>query len=194
MSGRVMPCAGIDDIGRETSRIVFALLPGQIEKFLQFFDVGRRIVEPIFVFYRAVVEVAAIPKEIDHVNEPAIFSDFRVEAVTRIKRSGDLRGIAQAQHDFRRQLELVEDLMPYRHQPYRARILEAEIAGTHALFEKSDNLTLDPSYARIRPPHHRQREIVKSSQIVTVEEAENAIVKLDDLPPLPMTPRIVRCR
>src|ERR1700682_2607087 len=172
MSGRVMPCAGIDDIGQQQSEIVFALLPGQIEKFLQFFAADRRVVEPIFVFYIAVVEVDSIPKEIDHVNDPAIFSDFRVEAVTRIKRSGDLRGIAQAQHDFRRQLELVEDLMPYRHQPYRARILEAEIAGTHALFEKSDNPPLDPEYGGIPPTRHRQREIVKSTEIVTVEEVE----------------------
>src|ERR1700730_3317155 len=125
MSGRVMPCAGIDDIGQQQSEIGFALLPGQIEKFFQFLDVARWIVEPIFVFYRAVVEVAAIPKEIDHVNERAIFPDFGVEAVTRIKRSGDLRGVAQGQADLRSQVEFVEDLMPPRHQPYRTRILEA---------------------------------------------------------------------
>src|SRR6267378_2609565 len=172
MSGRVVPCAGIDDIGQQQSEIGVALLPGQIEKFFQFLDVGCRNVEPIFVFYRAVVEVAAISKEIDHVNEPAIFPDFRVEAVTRIKRSGDLRGIAQAQHDLRRQLELVEDLMPHRHQPYRARILEAEIGVAHPRFEKSDDLAPDPGDARLRPPRYRQREIMKSTEIVTVEKVE----------------------
>src|ERR1700730_13758987 len=165
MSGRVMPCAGIDDIGQQQSEIGFALLPGQIEKFFQFLDVARWIVEPIFVFYRAVVEVAAIPKEIDHVNEPAIFPDFGVEAVTRIKRSGDLRGIAQAQHDLRRQLELVENLMPHGHQPYRARILKAEIEIIHSPFEKRDDLAPDSGDPRIRPPCYRQREIVKASQI-----------------------------
>jgi hypothetical protein len=35
---------------------------------------------------------------------------------------------------------------------------------------------------------------VKSTEIVTVEEVEYAVVKLDDLPSLPMAPRIVWCR
>jgi len=35
---------------------------------------------------------------------------------------------------------------------------------------------------------------VKASPVVAVEQAENAVVKLDDLSTLPMTPRIVRGR
>src|SRR5207244_3823325 len=140
------------------------------------------------------VEIARIAKKIDHVNEPSILPVGRVEAVTRIERSGDLRGIAQAQHDFWRQFELVDDLMPHWHQPHRARILEAEIGIAHALFQKTDDLAPDLDDARIRPPCDRQREIVKTSQIVTVEETENTVVKLDDLPALPMTPRVARVR
>src|SRR3974377_1210279 len=84
--------------------------------------------------------------------------------------------------------------MPNRHQPYRPRILKAEIAVAHALFEKSHDLTSYLDHARIRPPRHRQGKIVKVPEIVTVEEAENAGVKIDDLPALPMAPRIVRRR
>src|SRR4029077_5620169 len=160
MSGSVMACAGIDYIGQQQSEIGFALLPVQIEKFFQFLDVGRRIVEPIFVFYRAVVKGAAIPKKIDHVNKPAIFPDFGVEAVARMEGSGDLRGVAQAQHDLWRQFELVEDLMPHWHQPYRARILESEIAVAHPFFEEAYYFVSDFYDARVRPPCHRQREIV----------------------------------
>jgi hypothetical protein len=64
--------------------------------------------------------------------------------------------IAQAEHDLRRQFELVEDLMPNRHQPHRARILKAEIAATHSPFEKSDDLASYLGDARVRPPRHRQ--------------------------------------
>jgi hypothetical protein len=55
-------------------------------------------------------------------------------------------------------------------------------------------LASDLGDPRVRPPRHRQGKIVKASGIVPVEEAENAIVKLDDLPALPMTLRIVRRR
>jgi len=127
------------------------------------------------------------------VNEPPIFSNFGIEPVTRIDRPRDVCGIAQAQYNFRRKFELFEDLIPNRHQTYRARILEAEIAITHSLFEKSNDLASDLSDVRVRPPCHRQGEIVKAPEIVTVEEAENPVVKLDDLPALPMAPRIVRC-
>jgi len=104
----------------------------------------------------------------------------------RVERSSNLRGIAQAQHAFWRQFELVQDLMPNWHESHCARILKAEVAATHSPFEKSDHFFSYLRDARLRPPRHRQGEVVKAPEIVTVEEAENAVVKLDDLPALPV--------
>ena len=106
--------------------------------------------------------------------------------VARVQRPCDLRRIAQAQHDFWDQFEIVEYLVPERHQADCARILEAEIAFAHSLFEKRDDLAFDLMDARIRPPGDRQREVVERAEIAAVEECENTVVKLDDLPPLPM--------
>ena len=108
----------------------------EIEKISQFLNVSCRIVKPLFVFYYAEIEIARIAKEIDHVNEPAIFPVGGIEAITRIERSGDLHGIAQAQHNLWRQFQLIDNLMPHRHQPHRARIFEAEIGIADSPFEK----------------------------------------------------------
>src|SRR5262249_53293187 len=115
MNGVVMPCGRVDNAGQYQSEIGFTLLPRQPEKLLQFFDSRRGIVKPLFIRYRAEIEVARIPKEIDHVNEPSIFPIAGIEAVTRLERSRDLRRVAQAQHDSGGQFELAENLMPYRH-------------------------------------------------------------------------------
>jgi hypothetical protein len=97
-----------------------------------------------------------------------------------------LEGVAQAEHDLRRQFEIAEDMMPDWHQAHRARICEAEIAIAHSLLKKGDDLAPYVTDTPIRPPCHRQCEIVKGSKIGTVEKPENSVVKLDDLPPLPL--------
>ena len=57
---------------------------------------------------------------------------------------------------FGSQFEIVEDLVPERHQADRARILKAEIASPILCFEKCDDLAFDLMDARIRPPGDRQ--------------------------------------
>jgi hypothetical protein len=113
-----------------------------------------------------------------------------------MERSRNLSGVPQAQHDLWHQFELVEDLMPHRHHTRSARILETKISVTDALLEKSHNFTPDLDDTRISPPGHPQGKIMKTPQgtsllvgiIIVVEEAEDPVVKLDDLPPLPMSP------
>jgi hypothetical protein len=129
-----MPCRGVDEVRQHQTEIGFTLLPRQVEKCLQFFDVGRRTDKPIFVSHRAEIEVARIPKEIDQVDEPAIFPDCGIETVSCVERASNLRGVAQAQHNFWCQLELVENLMPHRHQARHPRVLEAKIPVTHSRF------------------------------------------------------------
>ena len=108
----------------------------------QLFVIGARISEPILVVDGADLKSPAIPKEIDHVNQPAVFPDRRVEVLTLPEGAGDLGGIAHAKHDLRRQFEIVEDLMPDRHQPYGARVFKTEIALAHSLLEKGCDFAL----------------------------------------------------
>ncbi len=131
-------------------------MPWHIEELLQLFEIAERIGEPPFVFDCADIKITRVSKEVDHMGQPSVFADLEIETVAGLDRARDLGGIAQAEHDLGRQFEIVEDLVPDRHQPHRARVFKAEIAVAHPPLEKCDDLSLYRKNTGVRPPCHRQ--------------------------------------
>ncbi len=163
----------------------------QIEKVAQFVGVGRDVVKPRFILDQAKIAAARIAEKIGRIGKPAGFADRWVEPVAGLQRAGNLGRIAQAEDDLGRQLQLVRDLMPERHQAHRTRVLEAEIRIAHAVSDERGDFAAQLDNARVRPPCDGEAEIVRRPEIGAVQEREDAIVQIDDFPALPMSLWIV---
>src|SRR5205807_5607513 len=112
----------------------------QFEKVSQFRQIRTRVIKPGFVFNRADLDRFSITEEVDRVGKPAILSSFEAVPIASVERAGDLGRVAEAEDDFGSELQLADDLMPHRHQPDGARVLEPEITETHPPFEKRGDL------------------------------------------------------
>src|ERR1700730_11312037 len=106
MVGAVMPESRVDDAGEHQTEVRFALLPRHVEEFLQLFEIAERIGEPPYVFDCADIKITRISKEVDHMGQSSVFADFEIETVAGLDRPCNLGGIAQAEHDLRRQFEI----------------------------------------------------------------------------------------
>src|SRR5215472_15485866 len=102
----------IDYARQNKIQINWALSPFYVQEFSQLFEVYARIFEPIIVFNCTNLKSATISKEIDHIHEPAIFAERQIEVVAFFEGASDVSWITQAEHNFWRQFEIVEDLMP----------------------------------------------------------------------------------
>src|SRR5262249_12241540 len=91
-------------------------------------------------------------KEFERVDKPAILGEPRRHPVAPVQYARQLRRIAQAVDDFRRELQFLGDLVPDRHQPHRARIVKTEAAGADTAVDQIGDLAPNSGNPRICPP------------------------------------------
>jgi hypothetical protein len=59
-----------------------------------------------------------------------------------MQHTGDLCRVAQTMDDFGRELQLLRDLVPYRHEPRRTRVMKAE-PSAHPVIHEGGELAPD---------------------------------------------------
>jgi hypothetical protein len=94
-------------------------------------------------------------------------------------------------NNFRREFQFLGDLVPHRHQPHRAPILEAKPPASDALVDKGGHLPPDLAYAGVGPPGYRQLEIITG---IDAEQGQEAVVQSGNFGPLPGFPSAIAHR